>query len=65
MDINMSSSSALAQSSGNAVGMTVLKKAIDIEAQTAMSLINAIPKAPQTNSANLPPNLGQRINITA
>ncbi len=65
MDINMNNSSALIQNSGDAVGMTVLKKSIDLEAQSALSLINSVPPAPQAGSTNLPPNLGQKINTTA
>lgn len=62
MDISMNTSSALEKAGGDAVGMTVLKKAIDVEAQGAMSLINAIPQPSQTSSSNLPSNLGQNIN---
>ncbi|MDP2804797.1 MAG: YjfB family protein [Gallionellaceae bacterium] len=65
MDINMKNSSALIQNSGDAVGMTVLKKSIDLEAQSALSLINAVPPVPQAGSVNFPPNLGQKINTTA
>ncbi len=65
MDINMSTSAALAQNTSNDVGIAVLKKAISIEAQGALALINAIPQAPQTSSVNLPQNLGQNINVTA
>jgi len=61
----MNNSSALAPNSGDAVGLTVLKKALDLEAQSALSLINAVPPAPQVASANLPPNLGQKVNTTA
>lgn len=45
------------------VGLAVLKKARDIQANTATQLLNAIqtPPAPQ----NLPPNLGRNINTTA
>ena len=64
MNINMNTSAALAQNTNDAVGMTVFKKALDIEAQSAMQLINAIPQPPQS-AANLPPNLGQNINTTA
>lgn len=63
MNVNMSSSVSLAANSSDTVGITVLKKAIDIEAQGAMALINAIPQ-PQ-KIANLPPHLGQNINTTA
>ena len=46
-----------------AVSIAVLKKAIDISAENATSLIEAIPdnKAIQ----NLPSNLGRNINTTA
>lgn len=64
MNVNMNSSSALAQYSGDAVGMAVLKTAISIEAQGAMALI-AATAPPQQNESNLPPNLGQNINVTA
>lgn len=64
MNISMNVSSALAQSSGSdAVSMTVLKKAIDAEAQAAQALINAIPQPPA--QSNLPPHLGQIINTVA
>lgn len=60
-----SSTSALVSNAGDAVGVSILKKAINIEAQAAMALINAIPQPPQVSSANLPPNLGKNINTTA
>lgn len=65
MDISMNTSAALAQNTSSDVGMAVLKKAIDIQARSSMALINAIPQPPQQNAANLPPNLGQNINVTA
>jgi len=65
MNINMNTSASLAQKTGDAVGIAVLKKAIDIEAQGAMQLIDAIPQPPQQSAANLPPHLGQNINTTA
>jgi hypothetical protein len=46
----------------DAVGLAVLKKAMDIDASSAVALINAIP-APA--APNLPPHLGQNINTTA
>jgi hypothetical protein len=64
MNISMNTSSALAQSSSDVIGMTVLKKSIDIEAQAAMTLINAIPQ-PQQQAVGLPSHLGQNINTTA
>ena len=46
---------------GDAVSITVLKKAIDLQAQGAMQLIESLPQ-PATNS---PPNLGQGVNTFA
>jgi hypothetical protein len=48
-------SSGLAQ----AVGISVLKKAVNIEANDALSLIQAVP--PVQN----PPHLGNNIDVTA
>jgi hypothetical protein len=45
------------------VGIAVLKKALDMEGSTALTLIQALPTAP--SAANLPANLGQNINTTA
>ena len=41
----------------------VLKKALDAQAQAALSLIQAISQAPAISA--LPPHLGQTINTTA
>ena len=65
MNINMNTSASPAQNAGEAIGLTVLRKAINIEAQNAMALINAIPQPPQQGAANLSPYLGQNINTTA
>ena len=46
-----------------AVGLTVLKKAQDIQSSTANALLEALP--PVQSSANLPAHLGNRINTTA
>lgn len=68
MNVNANVSTALTsmagQSTGDAVGISVLKKSMQMEAQNAMQLINAIPGAEKT-SASLPPNLGRNINTTA
>jgi hypothetical protein len=64
MSVGMNISSTLTQGANDAVGLTVLKKAMNIEAQSAQMLLNAIPQPP-VSSANLPPNLGQNINTTA
>jgi hypothetical protein len=65
MNVSMNTSAALAQNTGDIVGLSVLKKAINIEAQSVIALIDSISQPPQQSSANLPPNLGQNINITA
>jgi len=62
------SSSALnsisTQKAGDAVGVSVLKKALDVQAQGAAALINALPQ--QANgSSSLPPHLGKNVNTTA
>lgn len=51
-------------SANQAVGIAVLKKAIDSNAAGALALIEAIPDANQT-SASLPQHLGQNVNTTA
>lgn len=43
------------------VGIAVMKRAQDIQKNTAAQLLNAIQPPPQ----NLPPNLGRNINTTA
>jgi Co/Zn/Cd efflux system component len=47
------------------VSIAVLKKAIDISAESATSLIEAIPNSSGNKVPNLPPNLGRNINTTA
>ncbi|MBS1227624.1 MAG: hypothetical protein H6R17_901 [Proteobacteria bacterium] len=64
MDISSvgSISAAVSQAqTGDAVGIAVLKKAIDLQAQGALQLIESLPQ-PATNS---PPNLGQGVNTFA
>lgn len=48
-----------AEKTDAAVGVTVLKKAIDLQASTAAMLLQALPALP----AN--PNIGRNINTTA
>ena len=56
-----SSSTALSQAqTGDAVGIAVLKKAMDIQAQSAMQLLQALPQ-PYSN----PPNLGNSVDVRA
>ena len=64
MDISSVSSLSTAASqaqTGDAVSIAVLKKAIDLQAQGALQLIESLPQ-PATNS---PPNLGQGVNTFA
>ncbi len=54
--------SAIAQANmGDAVAITVLKKALAIEVQGAMQLIQALPQVAASN----PPNLGNGVDIFA
>lgn len=66
MDVSTigSLSSAVAQGqTGDAVGIQVLKKAMQIEAQNAAQLIEAATQsAPSTNN---PPNLGNNVDVSA
>lgn len=57
MDISGVQTAAIASSVGqnDAVGVAVLKKAMDIQEQTAVQLIQSI--------SELPDNLGQNINV--
>jgi Putative motility protein len=68
MNVNGATDAAMAaifnQSPNDAVGIAVLKKALETQTQSAQALINAIPQPPQSAS-NLPPNLGQNINTKA
>lgn len=49
-------------------GAMMVKKALEMQAQNAAQLINSVPQpqqaAPQQGGGN-PPNLGQRIDVTA
>jgi hypothetical protein len=67
MDISSASSvnSLSGQATGESVGNIMQKKAMDIEAQKAAALINALPQPSKPSSANLPPHLGQNINTKA
>lgn len=63
MDVSSigSLSSALSQArTGDAVNILVLKKAMAIQAQSALQLLEALPQA-----ASNPPNLGASIDVRA
>jgi hypothetical protein len=55
-------SNVAATAPSDAVGVAVLKKALDIEAANALALVQALPDIP---SVNLPAHLGQNIDTTA
>ena len=57
MDISGVQTASIASNVGqnDAIGIAVLKKAMDIQEQSAVQLIQSIPE--------LPDNLGQNINI--
>jgi hypothetical protein len=59
MDIANISAAQVSQAT-NAAGIAVLKKALDIQEQSAQQLIAALPAV----AAN-PPNLGQNVDIVA
>lgn len=47
---------------GQDIGIAVLKKALDSQAASAATLLQALPPV---QSARLPPHLGQNVNTTA
>jgi hypothetical protein len=55
-------SATAALTTGDAIGVAVLKKALDIQAANALALIQALPPIPVPN---LPAHLGQVIDTTA
>lgn len=67
MDVSNIASLATALSStqtNDAVGISVLKKAMDIGASNAEALIAILPEIP-VSASSLPPHLGQNVNTTA
>ena len=63
---SIASSILFDQSASNEIGIAVLKKALDSQAQSAAALINALPQPDKTSSSNnLPSHLGQNVNTTA
>lgn len=63
MDVSSisSASTALSQAqTGDAVATLVMKKAMDIQAQSALQLLQALPQV-----ASNPPNLGNSIDVRA
>jgi hypothetical protein len=64
MNLDMNTNFTAIQSANDTIGLTLLKKAMDIQTQSAQTLLQALPQ-PVKSSANLPANLGQNINTTA
>ncbi|MDA8384370.1 MAG: YjfB family protein [Betaproteobacteria bacterium] len=60
---NALASQVTAQANPSATSVAVLRKALNLEAQSAATLINALPRP--TSPQNLPPHLGQNINTAA
>jgi len=60
-----SMNSVTSQIAGDAAGMSVLKKALNTQAQSAAALVNSLPQPTKTNAPNLPSHLGQNIDTTA
>lgn len=60
MEISSTGNSMAPEQIQEAVGFAVLKKAIDIEAQNALQLLQALPQV-----ANNPPNLGNSVDVRA
>lgn len=64
MEISGNSVSALVNSTNaQELSVAVLKKALDTQTQSALSLIGAIPKPP--SASGLPPHVGKNVNTTA
>ena len=59
--ISTSAIAATATGSGDAITISVMKKAMESQEAAAMQLIEGVAQA----SASLPDNLGQNINVTA
>jgi hypothetical protein len=64
-NISALSGQAAGQATGDAVSLQVLKKAMDMQAQSAAALIDALPQPAKASSANMPAHLGQNVNTTA
>ena len=65
MDLSAVASAVSAQASqqtASTAGMLVLKKALDLQAQNAAQLLEALPQPAQYNN---PPNLGGNVDLFA
>jgi hypothetical protein len=59
--ISTAALASTAMSNGDAVTVSVMKKAMDIQATSAAQLISSVAQSTQA----LPDNLGRNINVTA
>lgn len=64
-NVSALSGQAAGQATGDAVSLQVLKKAMAIQVQGALAMIDALPQPAKASSANMPAHLGQNINTTA
>lgn len=67
---NLSSANSMfANQSANASAVSVLKKSLDMQAETVATLLqptqSAAPAQPVSSTQGLPENVGRNINITA
>ena len=66
MEISSANISSLVnQTTSDNLSVQVLKKALDIQSQNALALIDSLPKPASPNPANNPSHLGQHIDIKA
>lgn len=62
MDTSTVSSALSASQTGAAIGTAVLKKALDIQEQNAMQLLESLPEPQQYNN---PPGIGNSVDTFA
>ncbi|GAA5786533.1 hypothetical protein GCM10007860_10370 [Chitiniphilus shinanonensis] len=61
MDISLVNAASNAEPAQAAVANNVLRKSLDIQQQSVMSLLQAVPQPATVN----PPNLGQNVDVRA
>jgi uncharacterized protein (DUF1778 family) len=59
--VSQATSAASQAATGEAAAVMVLKKALELQSQSALQLIDALPQP----AANNPPNLGNSLNTFA
>lgn len=64
--MNTAATQVSRQKGGDAVGVAVLEKAMDVETKTASDLINSVVhQSKEIPSEKLPSHLGRNIDVTA